>query len=99
VVQYKDRPRILGGGNMERIWDSEVAVMYPNQWIVMVNCEWGGNGDNKNYGEVYLVTPDRDEAYRVAIGIDANGDMGSTLVLEGVSDVRELGGLEAPCIR
>ena len=77
---------------MERIWDGDAAKQHLNKWIVMVNCAW--EQGNKNYGEVYFVTADRKEAYKVAKELRLNGNMGSVLVMEGHSDVQsQLGGL------
>jgi hypothetical protein len=73
---------------MERLWDSEVSMMYPKKWVVMVNCAWEGN---KNYGEIHLVTDDKKEAYAVAKKL--GDDFGVIGVVEGFDDTPRIGGL------
>jgi len=77
---------------MEKIWSGEARKKYPLQWIVMVNIS-DEEGTNKTMGEIYLVTPDKDEAYKKAIAL---GDsMGGRVVLRGHNPYQsELGGLE-----
>lgn len=76
---------------MERIWSSEAMMKYPKQWIILVNIE----DEPKTYkaiGDVYLVTPNKKEAYTKA---KALGDsMGETMVIEGFNDTPQIGGLE-----
>ena len=75
---------------MERLWTGDVQMKYPKQWIVMVNLE-DEPKTNKTYGEVYLVTPNKDEAYNKAIAL---GDsMGRRMVVEGFDDTPQIGGL------
>jgi hypothetical protein len=76
---------------MERLWSEEAKMKYPKQWIVMANLEDELN-PYKTYGDVYLVTPSKDEAYASAKLL--GNSMGGTLVFEGFDDTqRFLGGL------
>ena len=73
----------------ERMWSAEAKNKYPKQWIVMVNLNWEPN--NKLVGDVYLVTPEKKEAYSTA---KALGDtMGKKMVVEGFNDTPQIGGL------
>ncbi|MCL2020413.1 MAG: hypothetical protein FWG70_11765 [Oscillospiraceae bacterium] len=75
---------------MERIWSGEAVMKYPKQWIILVNMEDEPN-TNKTFGDVYLVTPNEDEAYDKAIAL---GDsMGRRMVVEGFDDTPQIGGL------
>ena len=76
---------------MERLWYGEASMKYPKQWIVMVNIE-DEPKTNKGYGDIYLVTPDKKEAYDK---IKEIGDsMGDSMVIEGFDDTPQIGGLE-----
>ena len=77
---------------MERMWSSEAKMKYPKQWILMVNIT-DEPITNKTFGDVYLITPDREDAYAKAIAL---GDsMGGKLIVEGIDDTqRYVGGLE-----
>ncbi|MCL2018266.1 MAG: hypothetical protein FWG70_00780 [Oscillospiraceae bacterium] len=76
---------------MERLWYGEASMKYPKQWIVMVNME-DEPKTNKAYGDIYLVTPNKKEAYTTA---KALGDsMGRNMVIEGFDDTPQIGGLE-----
>ena len=77
---------------MERMWSSEAKMKYPKQWILMVNIA-DEPTTNKTFGDVYLITPDREDAYAKAIAL---GDsMGGKLIVEGFDDTqRYIGGLE-----
>ena len=75
---------------MERVWYGEAKMKYPKQWIILVNME-DEPKTNKTFGDVYLVTPDEDEAYDKAIAL---GDsMGRRMVVEGFDDTPQIGGL------
>lgn len=75
---------------MERIWSEEAMMKYPKQWIVMVNII-DDRKTHKAMGEVYLVTPNQDEAYEKAIAL---GDsLGQKMVIEGFNDTPQIGGL------
>jgi len=74
---------------MERMWTAKAKNKYPKQWIVMVNLS--NEPHNKTIGDIYLVTPDRKEAYDTA---KALGDtMGKKVVIEGFNDTPQIGGL------
>ena len=47
------------------------------------------------YGDIYLVTPDKDLAYSKAAEIKNAGNMGKVSVTEGLNDVPQIGGLSA----
>ena len=74
---------------MERMWSREVSMKYPKQWIVLVNLCWE---NNKVMGDIYFITPNKNEAYAKAKEI---GDsMGKNMVVEGFDDTPQIGGLE-----
>ena len=74
--------------DMERMWRAEAKKKYPKQWIVMVNLSSEQN--NKTFGDVFFVTPNRGEAYATA---KALGDtMGRKMVIEGFNDTPRIGG-------
>jgi hypothetical protein len=76
---------------MERLWSGDASMKYPKQWIVMVNIE-DEPKTNKTIGDIYLVTPDVDEAYAKAK--ELGDSMGGKLVFEGFNDTPQIGGLE-----
>ena len=74
---------------MERMWRADAKKKYPMQWIVMVNLTT--ESSNKTIGDIYLVTPNKKEAYDTA---KALGDtMGKKMVIEGFNDTPQIGGL------
>ena len=77
---------------MERMWLGEARLKYPMQWIVAVNISWGEK--NKVFGDIYLVTPDKNEAYAKASELDKIGEMGEITVTEGFNETPQIGGLE-----
>ena len=77
---------------MDRMWLGEAKLKYANNWIVAVNITWGEN--NKAYGDIYLVTPSKSEAYAKAIELNQAGSMGSVSVTEGMNNTPQIGGLE-----
>jgi hypothetical protein len=76
---------------MEKLWCGEAKMKYPMQWVVLVNL-FTDKETHKPTGDVYLVTPDKKEAYAKAIAL---GDsMGNTIVIEGFNDTLQyVGGL------
>jgi len=75
---------------MERMWSGDASMKYPKQWIVMVNIE-DEPKTNKTIGDIYLVTPNADEAYAK---VEELGDsMGENFVFEGFNDTPQIGGL------
>jgi len=76
---------------MERLWFGEAMMKYPKQWIVMVNLEDEPITD-KTFGDIYLVTPDADEAYAKAK--ELRDSAGGSFVFEGFDDTPQIGGLE-----
>jgi len=80
----------MEGVFLERMWSGDAEMKYQKQWIVMVNIE-DEPKTNKTIGDIYLVTPNEDEAYAKAIAL---GDsMGRRLVTEGFNDTPQIGGL------
>ena len=79
---------------MERLWYGEAKMKYPKQWIVMVNME-DEPKTNKAYGDVYLVTPNKKEAYAKAK--ELGNSMGEKMVITGFDDTPRIGGLEIWC--
>jgi hypothetical protein len=73
---------------MERIWACDVKMKYPKQWIVLVNTSWGPV--NKIFGDVYLVTSDKKEAYSTAKSL--GNSMGNLMIVEGFDDSPQIGG-------
>ncbi|MCL2088024.1 MAG: hypothetical protein FWH14_00940 [Oscillospiraceae bacterium] len=79
---------------MERLWSGEASMKYPKQWIVMVNIEDEPN-TNKVIGDIFLVTPDKDEAFTRSKLLGYS--MGRKYVFEGFNDTPQIGGLELWC--
>jgi hypothetical protein len=77
---------------MERMWIGEARHKYPKQWIVAVNLSWEAN--NRVFGDIYLVTSDKKEAYEKGIELSESGAMGKASVFEGFNDTPQIGGLE-----
>ena len=80
---------------MERMWLGEARVKYPKQWIVAVNIVYGDK--NKAYGDIYMVTLDKAEAYTKAAELKKAGNMGKVAASEGFNDNPTIGGL-ARCL-
>ena len=78
---------------MERMWLGDARSKYPNQWIVAVNVTYGEK--SKAYGDIYLVTPDKEKAYAKATALKKVGSVGKVSVTEGPSDSPQIGGLIA----
>jgi hypothetical protein len=76
---------------MERMWVAEAKMKYPKQWLVAVNLVWEPN--NKVIGDIFLVTPDEDEARSKLRELRKSGSMGKVMVLEGYNDAPQIGGL------
>ena len=75
---------------MERMWSKEAKMRYPMQWVVLVNIS-DEPKTNKTFGDVYLITSNREEAYAKAIAL---GDsMGGKMIVEGFNDTPQIGGL------
>ena len=76
---------------MERLWSEEAMMKYPKQWVVLVNTS-DDKQSHKTMGDVYLVTPDKKDAYAKAIAL---GDsLGENMVIEGFDDTPQIGGLD-----
>jgi hypothetical protein len=78
---------------MERMWSGDAEMKYPKQWIVMVNISTEPN--NRAVGDIFLVTPDKKEAYAKAK--EVGDSMGKQLVFEGFNDTPRIGGFEICC--
>ena len=72
----------------EKIWTGDASMLYPKQWIVMVDLEYDRE-THKVMGHVHTTTSDRTEAYDIAIAL--KGVMGRTTVVEGFDDTLRLG--------
>jgi len=79
---------------MERMWFGDAMKKYPKQWIVMVNIT-DEPGTNKDLGDIYLVTPDKEEAYATAKALGRS--MGRRMVFEGFNDTPQIGGFTICC--
>ena len=79
---------------MERMWFGDAMMKYPKQWIVMVNIA-DEPGTDKAPGDIYLVTPDKKEAYATAKALGKS--MGSLMVFEGFNDTPQIGGFTICC--
>ena len=77
---------------MERLWLADARLKYPMKWIVAVNISWGEK--NKLFGDIYLVTSDKHEAYNTAVELRKLGNMGKVSITEGFNDAPQIGGLE-----
>jgi hypothetical protein len=76
---------------MERLWYGDAKMKYPKQWIVMVNMV-DEPKTNKAFGDIFLVTPNKKEAYEKVIAL---GDsMGESMVIAGFDDTPRIGGFE-----
>ena len=77
-------------GNMQRVLATEVTMMYPKQWILLVNSRKEPERHCPS-GEIYLISDSRDEIHteRCKIG----NTLGDTLVVEGFDDTPRIGGL------
>jgi len=77
-------------GNMQRVPFVDLPMMYPKQWILLVNLQKEPTRHCSS-GEVYWVSEQKDEihAERRRLG-DA---MGRTMIVEGFDDTPRIGGL------
>ena len=75
---------------MERLWVGEAKIKYPKQWLVAVNLSW--ESDNKVFGDIFLVTPNEDEAHAKVRTLRKTGSMGKVMVVEGYNDAPQIGG-------
>jgi nitrous oxide reductase len=80
---------------MERMWSGDASMKYQKQWIVMVNVtDEPDEIESKAYktmGDIYLVTPDADEAYAKAK--ELGDSMGESFVFQGFDDTPRIGGI------
>ena len=75
-----------------KIWALEAINLYPKQWVVLTEVECDTE-TGKHMGIVYLVTPEKDEAYRVSMELRGSGV--KTIVIEGFNDKPHIGGLHS----
>lgn len=77
---------------MERMWAGDASMKYPRQWVVLVNAYW--EPECRLIGDIYLVTPDKQEAHAKVRELRVSKEMGKVAVIEGYVDTPcELGGL------
>jgi hypothetical protein len=76
---------------MERMWVLEASMKYPKQWLAAMNITW--EPGSKAIGDIYMVTPKKDEAYDKAVELITAGEMGKVIVVEGYDDTPQIGGL------
>jgi hypothetical protein len=76
---------------MERMWVLEAAHKYPKQWLVAVNLIW--DSGNKLIGDIFMVTPNKDEAYEKVMELIDGDQMGKVMVVQGYDDTPQIGGL------
>ena len=77
-------------GNMERVLSTEVQMMYPKKWILLVDLK-KPKGQYCTSGKVYWVANSKMEAFEKFIEI---GDsLGETKIVEGFDDTPRIGGL------
>ena len=75
---------------MERVLSTEVKMMYPKKWILLVDLK-KPKGQYCNSGKVYWVTDNMDEIFDKSTEI---GDsLGKTMIVEGFDDTPRIGGL------
>ena len=75
------------------MWSGDVKMKYPKKWIVLVNLS--REPHNRVFGDVYLVTSEKKEAYAKAKSL---GDsMGEVKVVAGFDDTPQIGGLTVCC--
>jgi len=77
---------------MERMFFGDAVMKYPKQWIVLVNVAWEGPKKSRVCGDLYMVTPDRNEALAVMKELDKAGTFGQVDVTEGFDDTPQIGG-------
>ena len=75
-----------------KLWTSDVMMMYPKQWVVMVQLE-DQLKPLRTLGTVHFVTDSEDEAYKTSKAVRESGDFGEVMVVEGWDDTPQIGGL------
>jgi len=83
--------------NTKKIWTSEVMMMYPKQWIVMIDLEneHSEQGGYRTMGFVHYVTNDEVEARKILRTIRSSEGMDKAMLVEGWDDKPQVGGLSA----
>jgi hypothetical protein len=76
---------------MERMWTQEAAHKYPKQWLVAVNITW--EPGSKSIGDIFMITPNKAEAYDKVMELRNSGDMCEVAVVRGYDDTPQIGGL------
>ena len=77
-------------GSMERVLYTDVKMMYPKKWILLVNMK-KAEGKHCSSGEIYWVSDSRNEIFEKAMEI--KDDFDRTMVVEGFDDTPRIGGL------
>jgi hypothetical protein len=77
----------------EKIFTGEAKMMYPKQWIVMVELE-----DRSNpyavFGIVHYVSPSEDDARKVLRSLRTSGEKGRAMIVEGWNDTPQIYSVE-----
>ena len=76
-----------------KLWTSDVMMMYPKQWVVMVQLEQQLK-PLRTYGIVHFITDSKKEAYSIGKVLRESGELGKVMVVEGWDDTPQIGGLE-----
>ena len=77
---------------MERMWLGAASKQFKDNWIVAINVTWGEKC--MVYGDIYMITPSKDEAYAMAILLKKAGQSGKVTVMQGENHTPQVGGLE-----
>jgi hypothetical protein len=77
----------------EKIFTGDVKMMYPKQWIVMIDLEHENN-PYKVMGIVHYVSPNEEDARKVLRAVRADESSSRACIIEGWNDAPQIGGLE-----
>jgi hypothetical protein len=75
---------------MERLHVVEAAMKYPQKWLVAVNISH--EPECAVYGDIFLVTLNKDEAFATRDELRENGDMGEVMLITPYDDRPTVGG-------
>ena len=77
--------------NMEQMWLQEARTKYVDQWIIVVNCYWAKEGNNRMMGYIYDTTTNEKKAYDMALELKENGLYDKVAVNEGARSAGRIG--------